>query len=116
MLQIFNLEMALKVTDNDNDLLQEIIQMFKSEKMTLLNAVSDGIQSKNLDKIKTSGHSIKGTLVTIGAEICADLAFQIENTKTTEEIPTAKVLLKTLKSEIEKFIIEAKEKLKTVNQ
>lgn len=116
MAKIFNLENALKITDHDYDLLQEIIQLFKSEKINMLNAIDIALQSESLEAIKRSAHSIKGSLANVGADICSELALQIEHTETHENIQNSVELFEQLKIEIEKYLDETKKKLSSVNQ
>lgn len=116
MIHKFNLEKALKITDNDYDLLQEIIQLFKSEKITMLEEINQALNSGNLDIIKRSAHSIKGTLANIGADLCVDSAFKIETTSSLENIPASKDLFEKLKIDIEEYLVEVKEKLSSVNK
>ncbi len=115
-MQTFNLDNALKIVDNDYELLQEIVQLFKSEKISMLKAIENSLEQENLESIKFSAHSLKGTLSNLGADICTDLALQIEHTETADKIAHSVELFASLKLEVENFLVEVDEKLKAVNQ
>jgi HPt (histidine-containing phosphotransfer) domain-containing protein len=73
-----NLQGALERIGGDEELLVDIAAVFLTEYPELLNEMQDAVASADADVLQRSAHTLKGSLLAIGAERAAELALELE--------------------------------------
>ncbi len=62
----------------DNDLLDQVIELFEGSYPQLLSDMDDAIASRNAENLRRSAHTLKGMVSNLGGEVLAQAAFEIE--------------------------------------
>lgn len=62
----------------DNDLLDQVIELFEGSYPQLLSDMDDAIASRNAENLRRSAHTLKGMVSNLGGEMLAQAAFEIE--------------------------------------
>ncbi len=74
----WNKEFALEQAADDEELLQELIEIFKESSASDLAGLKQGIAKNDADMGRSSSHSIKGAAASLGFEDIRDLTAEIE--------------------------------------
>ncbi len=74
----WNKEFALDQAADDEELLQELIEIFKESSASDLANLKQGISKSDADMGRSSSHSIKGAAASLGLEGIRDLTAAIE--------------------------------------
>ena len=86
--------------ENDRELLAELFAMFQQEFPILQDELHDAMRMKNLLRIATAAHTLKGLLANLSMRHCAKLAASIEAAARSEDIPAIYVTLAAFDLEI----------------
>ena len=92
-----DLSLALKATDGDRVLLQEVVEAFVEEYPTLLVELETAIHTGNNAVVQRSSHTIKGTLRLFGNVPARELAEQLEEMGSTGSLGNAAETYESLK-------------------
>jgi HPt (histidine-containing phosphotransfer) domain-containing protein len=71
-------ELALDRLGGDEELLDEIMALFRRECPGLLGKLQDAVEHQDARAVMEAAHSMKGSLATLGAEEGAMLALDLE--------------------------------------
>ncbi len=74
----WNKEFAMGQVDNDEELLQELIMIFKDSSASDLAILIQAVEKGNLTEAGGASHSIKGAAASLGLEAIRDVAQLIE--------------------------------------
>ena len=69
---------ALASVNNDRSLLKLVIDAFLDESKQLLERIPTAIDTRDADLLKRTGHTLKGTMLSLGAAEWSAVARQIE--------------------------------------
>ena len=106
MNKIFDIEKARSITNNDTDLLLEILNMFIAEENNMTNVIKNAINENNYKQLVLSAHSLKGSLLNLGGNRAANNAHQLEKIGRENDTTHALTIYSKLKEEIDVFKIE----------
>lgn len=74
----WNKEFAMEQAGDDEELLQELLVIFKDSLKTDIGLIEQGLEEKNAGKISGAAHSIKGAAVSLGIQGINDVALVVE--------------------------------------
>lgn len=94
----------------DNEIVVEIIDIFLNEYLDRLKTIKESIKVSDFEKIKFSGHSLKGVVSNFAAPTVQAVAKKIEDQGTTgEDVNLANDFI-----ELEKLTLELADDLKEI--
>ena len=73
-----NISELLSRVDNDQELLRELVQLFKEECPRLLQSLQDAVSRQEMKAVETTSHSFKGMLANLSATRAASAASHLE--------------------------------------
>lgn len=76
--KVFNREKLSERYQDDKELVRELCQVFLEDLADKISALEKAMSSENLDDLIRVAHSLKGSTGTVTAEICCDLALNLE--------------------------------------
>jgi HPt (histidine-containing phosphotransfer) domain-containing protein len=74
----WNKEFALEQAADDEELLKELIDIFKQSFSSDLSLIKEGLEKGDLQQIYGASHSIKGAAASLGIDGIKEIAFSIE--------------------------------------
>ena len=80
---VFDPEVALERVEGDEELLQELIELFFEQSPGLLSEVARAIEAKNAKVLQRSTHSLRGSAGNLAAENAQDAAAKLEEMAAT---------------------------------
>lgn len=86
----WNKAFALEQAADDAELLQELLDIFKSSFASDLQLIKDGVAGSDSSQVAGAAHSIKGAASSLGIDGIAELVKQIEEEAKGGGIATAK--------------------------
>jgi len=95
-----NWEMALDSVNHNRSLLRLVIDAFLRESTVFREQLSTAIRTDDPKLLQRSGHTLKGTMMSLGAESWAQLAQQLEELGSTETMEGAAALVARLEETI----------------
>lgn len=75
----WNKGFALEQAAEDEELLQELIEIFKDSCVTDFAAIRNGLESADSEMVCAAAHSIKGAAASLGIEAIREVALEMEN-------------------------------------
>ena len=73
-----NISELLSRVDNDQELLRELVQLFKHECPRLMQSLQDAVSKQDTKAVETTSHSLKGMLANLSATRAASAASHLE--------------------------------------
>jgi HPt (histidine-containing phosphotransfer) domain-containing protein len=101
--QIFCVLEALERVGEDKEFLVELIEGFIESLPEVLDALDSSVDEKEPQQLLSKAHSLKGSLLNLGAQASADVAYQLEIVADLKELTHASVLMSKLKVELNTF-------------
>lgn len=92
-----DLTLALKATDGDIGLLQEVLEAFFEEYPTLLAELEPALQMGDSTVVQRASHTINGSLRLFGNKLSRELAERLEGMGASGSLGEAKETLESLK-------------------
>ena len=74
----WNKEFAMGQVDNDEELLQELIAIFKDSSASDMAILTQAVETGDPVEARSASHSIKGAAASLGLEAIRDVAMVIE--------------------------------------
>jgi HPt (histidine-containing phosphotransfer) domain-containing protein len=74
----WNKEFAMGQVDNDEELLQELIMIFKDSSASDIAILTQAVENDDPVAARGASHSIKGAAASLGLEAIRDVAFLME--------------------------------------
>lgn len=93
----WNKAFALEQAADDEELLVELMDIFKESSANDFSQIEEGLAEKNADKICSAAHSIKGASASLGVESIRDIAMAIESDSRSGSVAVAEEKIETLK-------------------
>jgi CheY-like chemotaxis protein len=110
--EILNLDLLLARVDGDQDLLQELIEVFLEENPRMLQEVRDAVGRNDAERLKIAAHTLKGAVGNFGAEAPVTAAQQLEIMGKTGTLAQAPETLDRLEASLAR-LVPALEQLRT---
>jgi CheY-like chemotaxis protein len=101
-------EAAMSVVAGDRELLREVVEAFLEECPALLDQAKAAIAAVDSKMLRRSGHTIKGVMRTLGLQIPAELAAELEEMGRSGDVSGASLVLARLESRLDEIVPEAK--------
>jgi signal transduction histidine kinase/DNA-binding response OmpR family regulator len=89
-------EIARLGSENDPDLVAQLIDMYLMEYVTLLTVLRQAIASSDVRALLKAAHKLKGSSLNLGVRGIADICRQIENLGTTADVNTMKAFVQRI--------------------
>jgi PAS domain S-box-containing protein len=80
----------LERVEGDQELLAEMIQIFKEEAPELMHAMHEALQSGDMTMLERSAHSLKGAAGNLSSKITANAALKLEQDAKNNDLRSAK--------------------------
>ncbi len=96
----------LETAGGDSELVGELVTIFKEEAPKMVGCMENAIKDNSPDKLKTTAHTLKSSLSSMGADDACDLAIALETMGVNEELGEADLAMQKLKIMIDKILSE----------
>lgn len=101
----WNKEFAMGQVDNDEELLQELLMIFKDSSAADMAVLKDAVENGDPVEARGAAHSIKGASASLGLEAIRDMAMAIEKDCREGSLAVARDML----SRLEKLLAMTRE-------
>jgi HPt (histidine-containing phosphotransfer) domain-containing protein len=102
--EAFDRARALAALNGDEDLLQRIAALFVSDHAEQLNALLQAWSARDIDRLHSVAHSLKGAATTFGAGPAADAALAVERCCRSRDLARAEPDVLRLRTEILRLV------------
>jgi len=92
---------ALEIMDNDDELLRECFDDFLSEMPDYLIHIKEAIDNRNGVELEKSAHKLKGSLKYLAANFAAEMASELETSGNQNDMDNVSELYENLHGECE---------------
>ena len=102
---------ALKITDNDIDLFESLMDIFLEVKSEYILDIRNAISAQNAQELQITAHRAKSGFVSIGATIASELAYKMELMGENSVFDNIERVIKAFEEEldmIEDYVINKK--------
>jgi CheY-like chemotaxis protein/HPt (histidine-containing phosphotransfer) domain-containing protein len=110
-----NAEGLIRSFENDQDLFQELVEIFLNDFPQMLSALRDSLESDDPKTFKRTAHSLKGMLRNFQAESAAETAFELEQMGDREKLDGADQIVDSLTGQLEEVSRRLKQLVKQVS-
>ena len=100
---ILNLAVALERVGGDNELLEEVAQLFLDSVPELLTEIREAVVSRNAKALERAAHTLKGSVSNFAAEAAFQAALRLEKMGRTGELAGVDQAFATLEAEMERL-------------
>jgi len=101
-----NVPELLSRVDNDQELMRELLQLFKEECPRLMQLLEAAVSKQEMRAVETTSHSLKGMLANLSASRAASAASRLEELGRTGKPSQLKGDLAVLESEVAVLLLE----------
>jgi HPt (histidine-containing phosphotransfer) domain-containing protein len=101
---VLNIAELLARTDNDRDLLRELLSLFKEESTNLLISLKEAASCRQMEQVATAAHTLKGMLASLSATRAASAAARIEEVGRSETVSELDVVLAAFDVEMTRLL------------
>jgi two-component system, sensor histidine kinase and response regulator len=103
---VWNVAELLERVDKDQDLLRELLNIFKEDFPRTMESLELAVASKDLKSSARLSHTLKGMLSSLGATRAAAAATKLEALSSAGETASLEGALKSLESEADSLVPE----------
>jgi HPt (histidine-containing phosphotransfer) domain-containing protein len=103
---VWNVAELLERVDNDQELLRELLAIFKEDFPESFQSLKTAVTSGDLKSASRLSHTLKGMLSSLGATRAAAAASRLEALSSTEETAPLRDALNSLESEADRLLPE----------
>jgi len=96
----FDRAAALGRIGGDAELLAEVTAVYMEESAAMIDSLRDAVDAADPEAIRRAAHSIKGALLSIGAEPAAEAALAVERCGATRDLALVRTVLRRLEGEL----------------
>ncbi|UCC43915.1 MAG: Hpt domain-containing protein [Candidatus Zixiibacteriota bacterium] len=114
MAQIFDRNKALIVVQGDENLLEELIDLFKGESQRFLADVKEAVRAGEAEWLQRAARNIKGSLANLGAMAACETAMKLESMGANNDMKQSDAMCEKLVAEVSEFEFET-EKYRGIN-
>jgi HPt (histidine-containing phosphotransfer) domain-containing protein len=98
--RVFDYESALAMLDGDTELFSELVGLFATESVELLNQIHESIARCDAKLLERSAHSLKGSAAAFSAESARAVAQRLEGMGSSGEFNGADAVATELREEV----------------
>ncbi len=95
---VFNRQLALERVGGDEELLNEILELYLGEYPALLAEIRMAVEAGDAEALFRSAHRLKGSLGTLAAEAALDRALDLEMSGRTSDLARTPAMLSDLEN------------------
>jgi PAS domain S-box-containing protein len=110
-----NAEGLIRSFENDQDLFQELVEIFLNDFPQMLSALRDSLESDDPKTFKRTAHSLKGMLRNFQAESAAETAFELEQIGERGKLDGADQIVDSLTGQLEEVSRKLKQVVKKIS-
>ncbi len=99
-------ERALAAVEGDMGLLRELVAIFAEDAPSMLDLLSQAIESGSAASVGDAAHALKGSVAVFGAEAATALAYALEREGRSGRVELAPELFLRLRAEIDAVLAE----------
>ncbi len=99
---------AIAVVDGDRELLGEVVAAFLIEGPTLSEEIRQALAAGDANRLRRGAHTLKGALRTLGIELAAQSAGELEEIGRSGDLARAPAHVARLESQLDQILSEAK--------
>ncbi len=100
----FDLDVALRHTDGDRELLQEMLVLFANDYPARIEALREAVRRADAEGVTRAAHALKGSLMVLGAAAAASLAERLELMGREGRFEGVGAILETVERESEAIV------------
>ena len=104
--QVWNLTELLERVDNDQELLRDLLHIFKEDFPRTMRSLESAVAAADLKNASRLSHTLKGMLSSLGGTRAAAAAAKVEVLATAGETGSLKGALDALEQEAERLLPE----------
>ena len=101
-----NVPELLSRVDNDQELMRELLQLFRDECPRLMQLLEAAVSKQEMRAVETTSHSLKGMLANLSATRAASAASSLEKISRAGKLVELKGALAVLQSEVPALLLE----------
>jgi HPt (histidine-containing phosphotransfer) domain-containing protein len=94
----------LERVEGDQELLAELIHLFREDIPQLLDAMRNALQQGDMASLERSAHSMKGAAGNLSGNVAVDAALRLEQSAKNGDVESSKANLATLQSAIDRLL------------
>jgi CheY-like chemotaxis protein len=110
-----NADGLVRSFENDQDLFQELVEIFLNDSPQMLNTLRDSLKRSDAKTFKRTAHSLKGMLRNFQAESAAETAFELEQIGDQGKLDDADQIVDSLASQLEEVSRKLTEVVKNIS-
>jgi CheY-like chemotaxis protein len=110
-----NTDGLIKSFENDQDLFQELVEIFLNDSPQMISALRDSLKSTDAKTFKRTAHSLKGMLRNFQAESAAETAFELEQIGEQGKLDEADQIVDSLADQLDDVAGKLKEVVKKIS-
>ena len=110
-----NTDGLIKSFENDQELFQELVEIFLNDSPQMLNTLRDSLQSTDAKTFKRTAHSLKGMLRNFQAESAAETAFELEQIGEQGKLEEADQIVDSLADQLDDVAQKLKQIIKKLS-
>jgi len=98
--KVFDKDAALAMIDGDRELFSELIGLFMTESVELLNQIQEAIAQRNAKLLERAAHSLKGSVAAFSAESARRVAQTLEGMGAKGDFDQAEAVASDLREKV----------------
>jgi HPt (histidine-containing phosphotransfer) domain-containing protein len=110
-----NADGLIRSFGNDQDLFQELVEIFLNDSPQMLNTLRESLKSTDAKTFKRAAHSLKGMLRNFQAESAAETAFELEQIGDQGKLDEADQIVDSLAAQLDDVARKLKEVVKKIS-
>jgi two-component system sensor histidine kinase/response regulator len=110
-----NADGLIRSFGNDQDLFQELVEIFLNDSPQMLNTLRESLKSADAKTFKRTAHSLKGMLRNFQAESAAETAFELEQIGDQGKLDEADQIVDSLAAQLDDVSRKLKEVVKKIS-
>jgi len=110
-----NADGLIRSFENDQELFQELVEIFLNDSPQMLNILRDSLKSTDAKTFKRTAHSLKGMLRNFQAESAAETAFELEQIGEQGKLDGADQIVDSLAAQLDDVARNLKEVVKKIS-
>ncbi len=102
-LEIFNRQIFLKRVNGNEKLVDKVLKVFLNNTPKLISQLKSAHRNQDHESLRIAGHTIKGSSANIEAPLLREIAWQIEQAGSAQNLEQAAALIQQLEEEFDTF-------------
>ncbi len=108
-LKTFDYQKALATADSDENLLRELLDLFREQCPQLLIAINKAIETGDATALTHAAHTLKGAVSNLGGMVAYEIALTLENKGRNDDLKDTPEIVAKLTTELRKYESETEQ-------